>query len=91
MQKNAGCDFQSFPVFLPISRVSILWEFFVLIYILVDFVITVMAQCYEKYYNIEAILYNYFDRILVVVMILDILISFNTVVIKKGIILDKRQ
>lgn len=91
MQKDGGCDWRNFPVFLPISRVSILWEFFVLIYIIVDFVITVMAQCYESYYKIQYILYDYFDRILIVVMVLDILISFNTVIIKKGIVLDKRQ
>lgn len=50
-----------------------------------------MTQCYESYYNIQFLLHDYFDRILIIVMLLDILISFNTVIIKKGIILDKRQ
>ena len=88
--EKGGC-FEKFPVFLPLATVSILWDFFVLIYILVDFVITVMTLCYESYYHIQDILYNYFDRIMVVVMALDILITFNTCQIFKGEIISNRK
>lgn len=75
---------------MPIWKMSIAWDFFVLIYIIVDFVMTMMVQCYESYYNVQHILYDYFDRFLIPILLLDILVSLNTVVIKEGKVISSR-
>ena len=51
-----------------------------------------MVQCFESYYQIETVLYDYIDRFLVPIMLLDILISFNTCYIDRGAIsYDRRE
>jgi len=79
------------PVFLPISLISILWEFSVLIFIIADFVLTIMVQCFVDYPKLSTILYDYFDIILVILLVLDILYTFNTCTIKKGVVIFNRK
>ena len=80
-----------FPVFLPLSKISVIWEFFVIFFIICDFIVTIMVQCFESYYNVHLILYYGFDNVLILILILDILMSFNTCYVKKGVVIYDRK
>ena len=68
----------------------ILWQLGVLAYLLVDFTITVMAQCFPDDV-IRDVLFDYFDPVMVVVLALDIIITFNICAIRHGEIISTRR
>jgi hypothetical protein len=78
------------PVFLPISFITIAWELIVLLYVVCDFALTVLVQCFQDQF-LSNLLYQYFDRIMVVILFLDIAFSFNTCIIKRGVIISERK
>ena len=61
-----------------------------LLYIVCDFSLTILVQCFQDAFLAD-LLYDYFDRLLVVVLTLDILISLNTCIIKRGVIISERK
>ncbi len=79
------------PVFLPISSICIIWQFFVLIFVIADFVVTVMVQCFVDYPQLSNILYDYLDIIMVMILVLDIFYSLNTCTINKGVVVLDRK
>jgi hypothetical protein len=79
------------PLFLPISLITVAWEFVVLLYIVTDFSLTVLVQCFPTDPFLGEILYHYFDRILVIILIMDILFSLNTCIIRRGVVISERK
>lgn len=77
-------------MFLPISWVAISWQLFVLMFLLVDFALTVLVQCFQEDF-LDDLLYHYLDRLLIMVLALDILYSFNTCCIRKGVVIASRR
>ena len=92
LQRDNNKSKQTFiPLFLPVSPFIIFfWEFLVMLFILIDFVITVMVQCFPDQF-LEEILYNYFDKILPAILSLDILITMDRCIIRKGVIVTSRK
>ena len=81
---------KSFPIFLPVSPLMIIWYFMVLIIILLDFAFTVVFICYKSE-EAEYVLWHAILPITTIIMGADILISFNTSFIFNGrIILDRK-
>lgn len=76
------------PVFLPISSITVAWEFIILLYIVSDFSLTILVTCFPSDTFLGEILYHYFDRILVILLVLDILFSLNTCIIRKGVVIS---
>jgi hypothetical protein len=70
--------------------VTVAWEFFMLLYIVCDFSLTVLVQCFQDEFLSE-LLYEYFDRIMAVMLVLDIVFSLNTCIIRKGVIISERR
>lgn len=79
------------PVFLPISSITVAWEFIILLYIVLDFSLTILVTCFPSDTFLGEILYHYFDRILVILLVLDILFSLNTCIIRKGVVISERK
>ncbi len=79
------------PVILPISLVAVAWQLLVLLYILFDFALTVLVTCFPSDYFLRELLYHYFDSILIVILVLDILYSLNTCIIRKGVVIESRK
>lgn len=50
-----------------------------------------MVQCFVDYPQLSHILYDYFDIIMVIILALDILYSFNICTIKKGVVIYDRK
>ena len=68
---------KSFPIFLPVSPLMIIWYFRVLIIILLDFAFTVVFISYKSE-EAEYVLRNAILPITTIIIMADILISFNT-------------
>lgn len=76
-------------MFLPVSTKLILWYVFVIAYMLVDLVLTVIVNCF-RHNTSRTVLFQVINNILPAILILDILISLNTGFIKNGKIILNR-
>lgn len=76
-------------MFLPVSTKLILWYVFVIVYMLIDLVLTVIVNCF-RHNTSRTVLFQIINNILPIILILDILISFNTGFIKNGKIILNR-
>ena len=74
----------------PISWVVVLWQFLVLLFLVADFALTVMTECFPDQILTD-VLFDYFDPIMVGMLATDILIGFNVIAIDSGRIISDRQ
>lgn len=68
----------------------IIWYLFVVAYMIVDLVLTIIVNCFKDSTS-RTILYDVINNILPVVLLADIIISFNTGFIKNGKIIFNRK
>lgn len=71
------------PVFLPVSKYLIAWYFLLLFVVYVDFFVTIIVICYEDI-TARIILYEYINIMVFPLLIIDILLTFNTGFIQDG-------
>jgi hypothetical protein len=80
----------SVKLFLPVSNQLIAWYAFVIFFVLADLVLTVIVNCFNDE-NSKVVLFEFINIAMPIVLIFDILISFNVGFIKNGkIILDRK-
>jgi hypothetical protein len=75
---------------LPVSTQLIAWYGFVIFFVIIDLILTVIVNCFNHIPS-KDVLYYFIDFAMPVVLILDIMISFNVGFIKNGKIILNRK
>jgi hypothetical protein len=77
-------------LFLPVSAQLIAWYAFVIFFVIIDLVLTVLVNCFD-HGPTKDVLFYFMNFAMPIVLILDIIISFNVGFIKNGKIILNRK
>ncbi len=77
-------------LFLPVSTQLIAWYAFVIFFVIVDLILTVIVNCFDHGPS-KDVLFYFINFTMPIVLILDIIISFNVGFIKNGKIILNRK
>ena len=80
----------SVKLFLPVSTQLIAWYAFVIFFVLIDLILTVIVNCFNHDTS-KILLFQFINNVMPIVLIFDIVISFNVGFIKNGKIILNRK